>query len=124
MRRSVLLGWTLAVAAGAAAAFVSEGQADGQGMAGAAIELRVSKRGFEPSRVTVRKGETARLVLSSSDGEHCFAIDALRVEKRIVPGRSTRLELTPARAGTFAFYCCLESGEAAEVQRGELVVAE
>jgi len=89
-----------------------------------AIEVTVSKRGFSPSRVTVRKGETTGLVLSSSDTEHCFAVDALRIERRVVPGRPTRLDLTPARTGTFRFYCCLESGEAAAAERGELVVTE
>jgi heme/copper-type cytochrome/quinol oxidase subunit 2 len=89
---------------------------------GPTVEVRVSKRGFEPSRITVRKGETTRLVVSSSDAEHCFAIDALRVEKRVVPGRPTRVDLTPAQAGSFPFYCCLESGRAAE--RGELVVTD
>ena len=88
------------------------------------IELRVSKRGFEPSRITLRRGETVRLVLSSADGEHCFAIDVFRIEKRVVPGRPTRLDLTPDRAGVFPFYCCLESGGAAEVERGQLTVAE
>ena len=88
------------------------------------VAVRVSKRGFEPSRITVRRGETTRLVLQSAGGEHCFAIDALRIEKRIVPGRPTRLDLTPDRPGVFPFYCCLESGERAGVERGELTVVE
>jgi len=88
------------------------------------VEVRVSKRGFEPSRITVRKGETTRVVVSSSDAEHCFAIDALRIEKRVVPDRPARLDLTPAQAGAFAFYCCLEAGGAAQVERGELVVTD
>ena len=88
------------------------------------VAVRVSKRGFEPSRITLRRGETTRLLLQSADGEHCFAIDALRVEKRVVAGRATRLDLTPDRAGVFPFYCCLESGEAARVERGELTVTE
>jgi heme/copper-type cytochrome/quinol oxidase subunit 2 len=88
------------------------------------IHVKISKRGFEPSRITLRRGEAARLVLSSGDGEHCFAIDAFRVEKRVVPGRPTRLDLTPDRAGVFPFYCCLASGEAAEVERGQLTVVE
>ena len=64
------------------------------------------------------------IVLSSADAEHCFAIDALRVEKRIVPGRTTTLELAPDRAGVFPFYCCLESGDAAAIERGQLTVTE
>jgi heme/copper-type cytochrome/quinol oxidase subunit 2 len=88
------------------------------------VAVRVSKHGFQPSRITVRRGETTRLVLTSTDVEHCFAIDALRVEKRVVPGRLTRLDLVPGEAGVFPFYCCLESGEAARVQRGELTVTD
>ena len=88
------------------------------------IEVKVSRSGFEPSRIDLRRGETTRLVLSSGDGEHCFAIDALRIEKRVRSGQPTRLDLTPERAGTFAFYCCLESGKQAERERGELVVTE
>ena len=39
--------------------------------------------------MTLRKGETVRLVLSTEDGEHCFAVDEFRLEKRVVPGRTT-----------------------------------
>jgi heme/copper-type cytochrome/quinol oxidase subunit 2 len=112
MRRRGLPGLALAVAALAAAA------------PGDPVEVRVSRRGFEPSRITVHRGETTRLVLSSADGEHCFAIDALRIEKRVAPGRPTSLDLTPGRSGVFPFYCCLESGEAARIERGELIVSE
>ena len=100
------------MAAGAAARSVPE------------VEIRVSRQGFDPASVTLRKGEVVRVALSSADGEHCFAVDALRVEKRIRPGRRTILELTPDRAGRFPFYCCVESGKAAETERGELIVTE
>jgi heme/copper-type cytochrome/quinol oxidase subunit 2 len=113
MRRRVLPGLALAAAVAAGAA-----------PAGPELAVRVSKRGFEPARIIVRRGETTRLVLSAADGEHCFAVEALRVEKRVVPGRPTRLDLTPGQAGVFPFYCCLESGEAARVERGELTVSE
>ena len=115
MRRKALLGLASAIAAGAAVAAAP---------AEAPIEVRASRRGFEPSELTLRKGETARLVLTSTDGEHCFAIDALRVEKRIVPGRPTQLDLLPDRSGVFPFYCCLEKGDAAAAERGRLTVTE
>lgn len=92
--------------------------------AGRTVELRASRGGFQPSALSLRRGETARLVLTTADGEHCFAVDELRVEKRIVPGRATTFDLTPDRAGTFAFYCCLESGDALGKERGSLAVAE
>jgi heme/copper-type cytochrome/quinol oxidase subunit 2 len=96
----------------------------GAAPAGQEVAVQVSKQGFKPSRITMRRGEPTRLVLSAAEGEHCFAIEAFRVEKRVVPGRPTRLELTPGQAGVFPFYCCLESGEAAKVERGELTVTE
>jgi heme/copper-type cytochrome/quinol oxidase subunit 2 len=88
------------------------------------MELKASRRGFQPSSLTLRRGETVSVVLSSLDGEHCFAVDALRIEKRIVPGRPTRFELTPERAGAFEFHCCLETGEAARIERGQLTVVD
>ena len=88
------------------------------------VDLSVSSNGFQPKVVNVRKGETVRLQLSSGGGEHCFALDAWRIEKRIRPGHATVVELVPDRAGTFPFYCCLESGAAAEREHGRLVVTE
>lgn len=115
VRRRGLPGLALLTAATAAV---------GAPPAGPSVEVKVSRRGFEPSRIVLRRAETARLVLTSGDGEHCFAIDGLRIEKRVTSGRPTRLELTPERTGTFPFYCCLESGQQAERERGELVVSE
>jgi hypothetical protein len=43
-----------------------------------------SREGFRPRVVNVRKGQPVRLLLSSADGEHCFALDAFRIEKRVV----------------------------------------
>jgi heme/copper-type cytochrome/quinol oxidase subunit 2 len=114
-----LLG--LALAAGALASARAAALA---APAGASVEVKASRRGFVPARVVVRRGETTHLSLTSEDGEHCFAIDALRIEKRVVAGRATKLELAPERTGTFPFYCCLESGDQAQLERGELVVTE
>jgi heme/copper-type cytochrome/quinol oxidase subunit 2 len=88
------------------------------------VEVVASERGFEPRVINLRKGDPVRLRLTSADREHCFAVDALRIEKRIVPGRATVLDLTPDKAGTYAFQCCVEEGAAAEKEHGRLVVVE
>jgi heme/copper-type cytochrome/quinol oxidase subunit 2 len=90
----------------------------------AEVSIQASQSGFEPSEVVLRKGEAVRIVLSSADREHCFAVDAFRIEKRILPGRPTSFDFTPERAGRFPFYCCLESGAQADVERGVLVITE
>jgi heme/copper-type cytochrome/quinol oxidase subunit 2 len=88
------------------------------------VRVVASKEGFKPKVVNVRKGEGLRLLLSSSDGEHCFALEAFRVEKRILPDKTTTVDLVPDRTGTFPFYCCLETGAAAEKEHGRLVVTD
>jgi heme/copper-type cytochrome/quinol oxidase subunit 2 len=108
----------------ATATLVSLAATTARAVATAEIEVRISRRGFEPARLTLRKGETVRLVLSSGDGaEHCFAVDGLRVEKRVRPGQETRFDLTPERAGVFAIHCCLAAG-GDHSERGELTVLE
>jgi len=87
-------------------------------------DVVVSRSGFVPSVIQGRKGEAIHFRLISRDQEHCFAIDAFRIEKRIVPGRTTAVDLTPEKAGTFPYYCCLETGAAAETERGRLVITE
>lgn len=86
------------------------------------IEVTASRAGFRPAVLKVRKGETVRLALRSADDEHCFAIDALRIEKRIQPGRTTSVDVTPDKAGSLTFYCCLEPSD--QRQRGQVVVSD
>ncbi len=83
-------------------------------------EVVASKGGWRPPVINLKKGEPARLLLKTEDEEHCFAVDELRIEKRIVPGRATPLEFTPDRAGNFAFYDCLSP----EGKKGRLAVTE
>jgi uncharacterized cupredoxin-like copper-binding protein len=92
-------------------------------LAGAAeLEVTVSNQGFRPAQIALRKGETLKVQLTSADREHCFALDALRIEKRVLPGKRTPLEIVADRAGTFVFHCCLEPAN--ETLRGRLVVSE
>jgi cytochrome c oxidase subunit II len=90
----------------------------------ATIEVVASSEGFRPKVVNVRKGDAVRLSIVSADGDHCFALDAWRIEKRVRAGKPTAVDIVPEKAGTFPFYCCLETGAAAEKEHGRLVVAE
>ena len=113
----------VAAVAGATAAPAGTGAADvrRRGLAGLALRDRGGGRrgrsrrppaptvraSRSPAAASSRRGSCCgaarptRLVLSSADGEHCFAIDALRIEKRVRGGQPTRLDLTPDRPGTF-----------------------
>jgi cytochrome c oxidase subunit 2 len=86
------------------------------------VKLTASKEGFRPAVLTARRGETLRILVTTADEEHCFALDAFRIEKRIVPGRTVSVDVTPDRSGTFPFHCCLEEGS--QAIHGELRVTE
>lgn len=105
---------------GLAAASLSPARA-----ADAARGLTVAAAGFDPSALAVRRGELLQLDVRSTDGaDHCFAIDELRVERRVVAGRATRVDLVPERVGRFPYYCCLHGTAAGDKERGTLTVSE
>jgi heme/copper-type cytochrome/quinol oxidase subunit 2 len=87
-----------------------------------ATSVVISRDRFSPGEIQARKGETLRLSVTASDEEHCLAVDELRIEKRVRPGRATRLEITPDRSGQFLIYCCLESRD--KGPRGWLIVSD
>ncbi len=79
-----------------------------------------TRTGWRPPVLNAKKGEAVSLALKTDGEERCFAIDELRIEKRIVPGRATTLEFTPDRAGNFAYYDCLNP----DGRKGRLAVSE
>ncbi len=86
------------------------------------VEITLAASGVRPKVVRLRKGEAARLVLRSADVEHCFAVDELRIEKRVKAGGSSSVDVLPERAGRFDFYSCLDPDDAAA--RGQIIVSE
>jgi heme/copper-type cytochrome/quinol oxidase subunit 2 len=86
------------------------------------VEITLSAGGVRPKLVRLRKGEAARLVLRSADREHCFAVDELRIERRVKAGGSSVVDVLPERAGRFDFYSCLDPDDA--TARGQIVVSE
>ena len=84
------------------------------------VRVTVGSSGFEPKRITVPLG-VVHFVVTAREGDHCFAIPSLDVEKRVRAGRPLEVDVTFDRAGEFPFLCCVEGSGTAEV--GAIVVA-
>ena len=84
------------------------------------VRMTVGSTGFEPKRVTVPLG-LVHFVVTAREGDHCFAIPSLDVEKRVRAGRPLEVDVTFDRAGEFPFLCCVEGSGTAEV--GAIAVA-
>jgi mono/diheme cytochrome c family protein/plastocyanin len=62
--------------------------------------------GFSPDHLELKIGETVRLRISSPDVVHGLSIPGLGVEVReILPGKPVEVDVTPERAGRYAFAC-------------------
>jgi len=87
-------------------------------------EIRIIARQFEfvPNNIAVPKGMKVRLLLTSEDVTHGFAIDKLNIDAKIEKGKITVVEFTPVKSGTYEFYCNIECGEGHPGMRGKLTV--
>jgi cytochrome c oxidase subunit 2 len=82
------------------AAFHREASADPR-----VIAIKAHRFEFTPNAITLKKGETVTLQLTSDDATHGFLVKPLKIETNIVPGRVTELTITPQMTGTFRVNC-------------------
>ena len=69
------------------------------------INISAKRFGFTPDHITVKKGETVKLRLTSEDVTHGFFMRALKIDETIEPGKPTEVTLTPQMAGTYTTIC-------------------
>ena len=83
------------------------------------VRVSVGSTGFEPKRVAVGLG-VVRFVVTSREGDHCFAIPSLDIEKRVRVSRPLEVDVTFEKAGEFPFLCCAEGPSTGET--GTIIV--
>jgi len=69
------------------------------------IEITAKRFAFSPNQITIKKGETVKLRITSEDVIHGFFMRALKIDEDIQPGTPTEITLTPQSAGTFLTIC-------------------
>lgn len=78
---------------------------------------------FKPNEIKVKKGEKVKITFTSAGGMHNFVIDEFNVASETVNGKSTTVEFTPDKTGTFEFYCSIGSHRQMGM-KGNLIVEE
>ena len=86
------------------APFVTARTADG---AEESRTLAITAKRFEfvPSTITLKKGETVKLVVKSEDVTHGLFIRTLKIDTDLTPGETQQITVTPQTAGTFTAIC-------------------
>ena len=91
---------------------------------GESNETKVTAKKFEfvPSAIHVKKGDHVKLVITATDHDHGFKLEAFQVDQLLKKGEATTVEFTADRAGTFPFACSHFCGLGHKKMKGELVV--
>jgi cytochrome c oxidase subunit 2 len=74
------------------------------------IVIHAQKFAFAPSEVTLKKGETVKLVLISDDVRHGLAVRGVGIRSEIMPHRQNELIVTPTEVGDFPGTCWVFCG--------------
>ena len=69
------------------------------------IAITAKRFEFVPSTITLKKGETVKLVVTSEDVTHGFFLRTLKIDTDLVPGETQQISVTPQTAGTFTAIC-------------------
>jgi cytochrome c oxidase subunit 2 len=69
------------------------------------IEVHAKRFAFSPAEITVKKGETVKLVLTSDDVTHSLVISDLNVKETMPKGHTTEVIITPTKTGDFQGKC-------------------
>lgn len=88
------------------------------------IKITAKKFAYSPNEITLKKGVPVVLEFTSLDRLHGFSCPDLGVRADIPPGQVTRVNVTPAKAGTFGFHCDIFCGDGHEDMAGTFVVQE
>jgi plastocyanin domain-containing protein len=72
------------------------------------VEMRVTEKGFEPSRIEVKKGEPLHLVVTRKTDATCakeLVIKDQNLRKELPLDKAVAFDFTPNKAGEMTYAC-------------------
>lgn len=65
---------------------------------------------FSPKTISVKKGDTVKIIFKNTEGLHDFVIDELNARTEILKaGEEETIQFVASKSGTFEFYCSVQS---------------
>ncbi|MEK7130437.1 MAG: cupredoxin domain-containing protein [Patescibacteria group bacterium] len=77
---------------------------------------------FEPKTIKVKKGDKVTLNIKATDVAHGFMIPEFNIDEMLPAGKTTKVEFTASKSGTFNFSCSWICGEGHSKMTGQLIV--
>jgi cytochrome c oxidase subunit II len=69
------------------------------------IDVVARRFSFEPSEITVKKGDTVTITIRSEDVTHGLVVEQLGIRTEVKKGQAEDLTVTPETTGTFQGQC-------------------
>lgn len=69
------------------------------------VTVQAANFRFQPTRITLRKNQPARIVVVGQSGSHTFTAPDLQIDVSVAAGDRKTVELTPTNTGSFVFKC-------------------
>ena len=69
------------------------------------IAVTAKRFEFIPKEISLKKGETVKLQLTTEDVTHGFFVKPLGIDEVIVPGKTTEVVVTPQATGRYTTIC-------------------
>ena len=86
------------------------------------VSMTATSFEFQPSTITVKKGQRVKLTITAQDVPHGFSLPEFGIQRDLNPGTPETIEFTPDKAGSFTFACSVFCGAGHSGMRGTLVV--
>jgi cytochrome c oxidase subunit II len=86
------------------------------------IKMTAQQYKYDPSVITVNQGDKVRLEITTKDVTHGFALKEYKIDRKIEPEKTTVIEFTADKAGTFEFHCSVFCGMGHLGMKGKLIV--
>ncbi|MBB6146586.1 cytochrome c oxidase subunit 2 [Silvibacterium bohemicum] len=69
------------------------------------IEIHAKRFSFSPAEITLTKGQTVTLALTSDDVPHSLLVEGLHINAAMNKGKVTEVQVTPDTVGDFHGKC-------------------
>ena len=86
------------------------------------IQITAHKFDYTPNEIRLKKDEPVILAFTSIDVDHGFNVPDLGLRADALPGETTRVRLTPRKAGKFEIHCDNFCGLDHEIMGGTFIV--
>lgn len=77
---------------------------------------------FDPDTITVNRGDTVKLHITSVDVMHGFGLPDFGINERIEAGKTIDVQFVADKTGTFDFSCTVFCGSGHSRMKGQLIV--